>query len=90
MSKSIYVVGGVAVVAAAGVAAYLAMRSTPEAVLEDRWAMVDKYCVGCHNDAELTADVSFEHCRLGGRDQEAAARHDAAARRAAAGNGGAR
>ena len=24
------------------------------------WAMLDRYCVDCHNDAELTADLSFE------------------------------
>ena len=27
---------------------------------DEQWAMVDRYCVDCHNDAEFTADVSFE------------------------------
>ncbi len=61
MRKSIYIAGGcVAAALAVGVGAYLRLASAPEAVLEDRWAMLDEYCVGCHNDAELTGDVSFE------------------------------
>ncbi|HMB74174.1 MAG TPA: DUF1587 domain-containing protein, partial [Gammaproteobacteria bacterium] len=27
---------------------------------EAQWALVGQYCVDCHNDAEFTADVSFE------------------------------
>ncbi|MGW8367714.1 MAG: DUF1592 domain-containing protein [Gammaproteobacteria bacterium] len=27
---------------------------------EAQWAMLDRYCVDCHNDAEFTGDVSFE------------------------------
>jgi hypothetical protein len=54
----IYVAGGVAVVA--GGAAYLLIKQSPEAALQDRWAMLDRYCVECHNDAEFTADLSFE------------------------------
>ncbi len=42
---------------------YLKSASAPETVLHERWAMLDKYCVDCHNDAELTADISFEHVR---------------------------
>jgi hypothetical protein len=33
---------------------------SPETVLEDRWAMVEQYCIDCHNDAEFTGEVSFE------------------------------
>jgi hypothetical protein len=36
------------------------MKPSPETLLQDRWAMLDRYCVDCHNDAELTADLSFE------------------------------
>jgi hypothetical protein len=42
------------------VAAYLWTSRTPEAALEGQWAMLGRYCVDCHNDAELTADLSFE------------------------------
>ena len=34
--------------------------SDPTARIEDHWAMLDRYCVDCHNNAEFTADVSFE------------------------------
>ena len=59
MRSSVYIAGGVAV-AAAGAAAYWLMKPSPEAVLQEQWAMLDRYCVDCHNDAELTADLSFE------------------------------
>src|SRR5688500_8555132 len=57
VQKWIYIGGGLAV---AGAGAYLLMKPAPEALLQDRWAMLDRYCVDCHNDAELTADLSFE------------------------------
>jgi hypothetical protein len=60
MRRSISIAGGVAVALAVGVGVYLRLEHAPEAVLEDRWAMLDEYCVGCHNDAELTGDLSFE------------------------------
>jgi hypothetical protein len=53
----IYVAGGVAV---AGAAAYFLIKPAPEAVLQEQWAMLDRYCVECHNNAELTAELSFE------------------------------
>jgi hypothetical protein len=40
--------------------AYFTIKPSPEAALQERWAMLDKYCVECHNDAEFTADLSFE------------------------------
>ena len=40
------------------------MKPSPEAMLQEQWAMLDHYCVECHNDAELTADLSFEGRRL--------------------------
>ncbi len=64
MTRSTYIAGGCAAAAiAVGVGAYVWLKPAPEAVLEERWAMLDKYCVDCHNDAELTGDLSFEHRR---------------------------
>jgi Protein of unknown function (DUF1592)/Protein of unknown function (DUF1588)/Protein of unknown function (DUF1585)/Protein of unknown function (DUF1587)/Protein of unknown function (DUF1595) len=28
--------------------------------IDQRWAMLERYCTDCHNDAEYTADLSFE------------------------------
>jgi hypothetical protein len=53
----VYVAVGVAVV---GAGAYFLIKPSPEAALQEQWAMLDKYCVECHNDAEFTADLSFE------------------------------
>jgi hypothetical protein len=57
--RSLLYLGGAGVVAA-GVAGYLWLDHSPEAELEEHWAMLDRYCVDCHNDAEYTGDVSFE------------------------------
>jgi hypothetical protein len=57
VQKWIYIGGGVVV---AGAAAYFLMKPSPEAQLQDQWAMLERYCVDCHNDAEFTADLSFE------------------------------
>ena len=57
MQKWIYIGGGVAL---AGAAAYFWLKPSPEALLEEQWAMLDRYCVDCHNDAERTAELSFE------------------------------
>jgi Protein of unknown function (DUF1592)/Protein of unknown function (DUF1588)/Protein of unknown function (DUF1587)/Protein of unknown function (DUF1585)/Protein of unknown function (DUF1595) len=60
MHRAVYVIGGAAVLAA-GAAAYLWHNESPPARLERQWAMLDRYCVDCHNDAEYTGGVSFEH-----------------------------
>jgi len=57
VQKWIFIGGGVAV---AGAAAYFLMKPAPETQLQEQWGMLEKYCVDCHNDAELTADLSFE------------------------------
>jgi len=57
VQKWIYIGGGVVV---AGAAAYFLMKPSPEEQLQAQWGMLQKYCVDCHNDAELTADLSFE------------------------------
>jgi hypothetical protein len=56
---------GVGVVAAAGAAVYLGARPSPQAQLDEQWAMLNRYCTDCHNDAELTAELSFEGRRSG-------------------------
>jgi hypothetical protein len=72
MKRSTYVAGGCAAAAiAVGVGAYVLSKPAPEAVLQERWAMLDKYCVGCHNDAELTGDLSLEHRKPDGVVQDA-------------------
>src|SRR5690349_23351862 len=50
---------GVAAVAAlaAATAVYFFVHRSPSA--EEQWALVDKYCTGCHNDAELAGDLAF-------------------------------
>ena len=68
MQKWIYIGGGVAV---AGAAAFFLLKPSPQAQLEEQWAMLDRYCVGCHNDAELTAELSFEGRRPDSFDKDA-------------------
>ncbi|HMB73983.1 MAG TPA: DUF1587 domain-containing protein, partial [Gammaproteobacteria bacterium] len=36
------------------------LNPTPEAQLRENWVMLERYCVDCHNDAELTGGISFE------------------------------
>jgi hypothetical protein len=55
---SVYVVA-VGVIGAGAAAYYWASRR-PEAVLEEHWALLDRYCVECHNDAEFTGGLSLE------------------------------
>ncbi|HJR69908.1 MAG TPA: DUF1592 domain-containing protein [Gammaproteobacteria bacterium] len=58
-----FYVAGAGGVAVAGAAAYFLLRPSPEEMLQERWAMLDQYCVECHNDAELTGELSFESRR---------------------------
>jgi len=60
MRKSIYMGAGGLALAAVAAGVVLHTQRSPDAVLQERWAMIDRYCVGCHNDAELTGGVSFE------------------------------
>src|SRR6187200_2006020 len=41
----------------AGTAAYLFAHRSPSP--EEQWALVDKYCAGCHNNAEFAGDLAF-------------------------------
>ena len=53
-------VAGIGVVAA-GAAAFVAMHhGNPDAALGQQWGMLNRYCMECHNNADLTADLSFD------------------------------
>jgi len=62
MKRSIYLGVGCAAVVAA-IVAYVWTQRSAEVVLKDQWAMLDRYCTDCHNDAELTANLSFQGLR---------------------------
>ena len=48
---------GIGAIAAATAASLFLAHRAPSAA--DQWALVDRYCAGCHNDAELAGDFSF-------------------------------
>ena len=48
------------IVAAAAAHYAYRQRAPTEA---DHWALVDRYCVGCHNDAERAGDLAFDRLR---------------------------
>jgi len=50
-------IGSVAALAAAG-GVYLYQQRTPTAA--DHWALLDRYCVSCHNDAERAGELAFD------------------------------
>lgn len=52
-------IAGLGVVAAASAAYFLTNRS-PQVQLEEQWTMVGQYCTDCHNNAELTGELSLE------------------------------
>jgi hypothetical protein len=52
---------GVAAAAGAAVAWVLAHREPTPA---EQWALVDRYCVTCHNEIELAGDLGFDRMRL--------------------------
>ena len=58
MNNKLYL--GAGSVAVAAVAAYFWLGQSPEAELAQHWAMLDSYCVECHNDYEVTGGISFE------------------------------
>jgi mono/diheme cytochrome c family protein len=49
---------GLVAVLSAATGAYLFAHRAPSA--NDHWALVDRYCVGCHNDTELAGDLAFD------------------------------
>ena len=57
---AIFGLGSIVVVAAAAAHYAYRQRAPTEA---DHWALVDRYCVGCHNDAERAGDLAFDRLR---------------------------
>ena len=49
----------VGAVAALAAGAYFLLARSPERNAHEQWAMLDRYCVDCHNDEEWTADLAF-------------------------------
>ena len=58
MKNTALIAGGVVVAGAA--AWFLLADRSPDAALSGQWAMIDSYCVDCHNDIDFTGDLSFE------------------------------
>jgi hypothetical protein len=61
MRKAAYLAGGAAV--ALGLGAWWILPRSPEAQLEQNWSMLGSYCVDCHNDLDLTGDLTLEHLK---------------------------
>lgn len=59
--------GGSAVALGAGllIAASLLLYGNRDSDDESQWAMLERYCVDCHNNTELSGDVSFEGLQAG-------------------------
>ncbi len=60
MKAAAYAVAAGVVAAGAGAFVWMSNESSPTQALEQQWALVDRYCIDCHNDAEFTGDISFE------------------------------
>jgi hypothetical protein len=58
-------------ICAAGIAVYLFMGRSGEHSGTDARAVLDAYCVDCHNAAEFAGDVSFEGLAMDGLDRHA-------------------
>ena len=71
MSKWVYVATGLCILGA-GAAAYVWMNRSAVPRLDNQLALVDRYCVDCHNQAELAGGVSFESLRADGAHADAA------------------
>jgi hypothetical protein len=50
--------GGLAAVAAAAYVYH--QQRAPSFSADEQWALVDRYCEGCHNDAERAGDLAFD------------------------------
>jgi len=53
-------VAGVGVVAAGLGVFFATHHGKPEAALGEQWGMLHSYCSDCHNNSDLTADLSFD------------------------------
>jgi hypothetical protein len=57
------IAAGTAVLGVAAVAGWLATEHWPRPAAQragEHWALLESYCVDCHNSAELTAGISFD------------------------------
>jgi hypothetical protein len=57
--KRTVLVAAIGVIALASLEYYW-RNPSPDAALRARWAMLDRYCAGCHNNDDSSGDVSFE------------------------------
>ena len=55
--RRVAILGTSAGAIAAATAAYVFVHRPPSAAAH--WALIDRYCVGCHNDADLAGDLAF-------------------------------
>jgi hypothetical protein len=51
---------GIVSVAALAATAGVLIRSQRAPTAADHWALLDRYCVGCHNEAELAGELAFD------------------------------
>jgi hypothetical protein len=66
---ALFGIGGLAALAVAAAYVYQQHRAPSDA---EHWAMLDSYCVDCHNDAERAGDLSFERLEPSGLHADAA------------------
>jgi hypothetical protein len=57
MRRAAIVGTAVGALAAAAAACFFVVQRAPSAA--EQWALVDRYCAGCHNDVELAGDLAF-------------------------------
>jgi hypothetical protein len=58
-------------IVAVAVAGSLYLNPSPERRLRDQWALLDRYCVDCHNDIDQTGELSLEGRSAARVDMEA-------------------
>jgi len=59
--KQATAVGGIVLAGAIVAGGYLLLRPSSDEIAHQQWAMLDRYCIDCHNDADYTAELSFEN-----------------------------
>jgi hypothetical protein len=60
VKRPVAAVLGAGTLIVAALSVYLLRPGSPEDQLADQWAMIDSYCVDCHNKVEFTGDLSLE------------------------------
>ncbi len=64
MNFRIVATSAVVVVAAAAAGGYFWAHRTVELKPQEQWAMLDRYCVSCHNQTELAGDLGFDRMQV--------------------------